>query len=235
MPRAREEWGARDGRCEPLTIRAWLSSPVAKLRRGEATIEGALQHAVVIAAAGRVPCEAFAGFPRELFADVPIPVADVVMHGAPIACASWPRWSQDARDRGIQFVHKPEAEQLGMRVVYITGGEAKPKRTEVETVAAAWLEWSLFADRERLTALLDGVRAVGKWRGSGLGAVSRWEVIPERDDYSLTRGGSPARALPVEDEAEAVERFPAGYVMEVATTRAPYWHQSTRRLVVCPP
>ncbi len=234
LSRAREAWLPRAGKAEPLVLRAWLSGPLATYRRGEATIEGPLQHAVVIAASGAHPGSAFAGFPDDAFADVPIPVADVVTpHGA-IACASWPRRSPDARETGLMLVHKPEAEQLASRVVYITGGEAKPKRAIVPTVAATWLEWDLLADRERLLALLPGVRALGKFRG-GLGSVDRWEVIPSRDDRSLVRDGSPARALPVADEAEAMERFAAGYVLDMQTTRAPYWHQSTRRLVACPP
>lgn len=234
LPRAREAWLPRAGKAEPLVLRAWLSEPLATYRRGEVTIEGPLQHAVVIAASGVHPGSAFAGFPGDLLADVPIPIVDAITPHGPIACASWARRSPDARETGLMHVHKPEAEQLGARVVYITGGEAKPKRAIVPTVAATWLEWGIVADRERLLALLPGVRALGKWRG-GLGSVSHWEVIPSREDYSLTRGGSPARALPVADEAEAMERFPTGYVLDMQTTRAPYWHQSTRRLVACPP
>lgn len=234
LPSARERWLPRHGHTRPLTLRAWLSAPVALPRVGAVCIEGVLQHAMVIAETGHLPGEVFACFPRHLFANLPVPIADVEMHGRAIACASWPRSSPDAHEALIMHTHKPEAEQLGLRKVYITGGEAKPKRVPVPTLAVTWMEWSLLADGARLTALLAGARALAKWRGA-LGSVDRWEVIGASEDYSLLRDGSPARVLPVLDEAEAMERFPRGYVLDEQNTRAPYWHRATRSLVACPP
>lgn len=230
---ARERWRARPDRVEPITLRAWLSAPVAMPRVGAVTIEGLLQCAMLTAETGMIPRDAI-GDHDGSFLDLPVPIADVEMHGRTIACASWPVWSPDARESLMMHTHKPEAEQLGMRKVYITGGEAKPKRVYVPTRAASWVEWSLVADRERLRALLDGCRALAKWRGA-LGSVDRWEVIGASVDHSLTRDGSPARSLPVLDEAEAIERFPRGYVLDECQTRAPYWHRATRALCACPP
>lgn len=234
LPAARDRWLPRPGHVTPLTLRAWLSAPVALPRVGAVCIEGVLQHAMVIAETGRLPGEVFAGFPRHLFANLPAPIADVEMHGRAIACASWPRSSPDAREALVMHTHKPEAEQLGLRKVYISMGETKPKRVPVPTLAVTWLEWSLLADLERLIELLPGARALAKWRGA-LGSVDRWEVLDASDDYSLLRDGSPARVLPVFDEAEAMERFPRGYVLDEQNTRAPYWHRATRSLVACPP
>ena len=228
---ARARWLPRSE--ESMLVRAWLSAPVALPRIGAVTLEGLLQSAVIVAETGALPGDAFAAHDGG-FVDLPVPIADVQMHGLAVACASWPTWSPDAREALVMHTHKPEAEQLCARKVYVTGGEAKPKRVPVPTMSAAYVEWCVRGDRARIIELLDGCRALSKWRGA-MGSVDRWEVMRVSLDLSLVRDGSPARPLPVADEAEAIERFPRGYVLDECQTRAPYWHRATRALCACPP
>lgn len=236
LARARERWGARPGRCEPVALRARLSSPIVRPRRGGVSVEGMLQHAVIVAETGEMPDTAFADWPRDLLCDVPVPVEDVEMLGRPIACASWPTFdAAGPREGVVMYTHKPELEGVAARKLMVAGGECKPKRVAVPTLAAATVTWHLRADVERLRALLAGCRSLSRWRGAGHGSVEAWEVLPSRDDWSLTRGGSPSRPLPIADLATAAERFPGGYDVDRQTTRAPYWHHASRCLVALPP
>ena len=231
---ARAAWACRPDRAEPLVVRVeWALGP-ALPRVQEVTLEGALQAAVVTWATNLPASEAFAGFPGDVMADLPIPLLDVEMHGARIACASWPRWSSDARDAVSSYVQKPAVEEMGQRKVNVVSGEAKPKRVHVPYRVAAWSDFDVVGDRERLVALCALVTGFGGRRGAGHGAPLRFTIAPSDADRSLVRDGSPARPLPVADEAEAVARFPRGYVLDECGTRAPYWHRASKRLCACP-
>lgn len=233
--RAREAWSCRPGRAEPLVVRVeWALAPVTP-RVQEITLEGALQAAAVTWATGLPASEAFAGFPGDVMADLPTPLLHVEMHGASIACAAWPRWSPDAREAVASYVHKPAVEEMGQRKVNVASGEAKPKRQHVAHRVAAWCDFDVVADRERLVALLARVTGFGGRRSAGHGSPLRFTVAPADADRSLVRDGAPARPLPIADEAEAVARFPRGYVLDECGTRAPYWHRASKRLCACPP
>lgn len=232
--RARAAWTCRPAHAEPLVVRVeWALGPV-RPRVQEITLEGALQAAVVTWATGLPASEAFVGFPGDVMADLPIPLLDVEMHGARIACASWPRWSSDAREAVSSYVHKPAVEEMGQRKVNVVSGEAKPKRQHVPFRVASWCDFDVVGDRERLVALARLVTGFGGRRSAGHGAPLRLTVAPSDADRSIVRDGSPARPLPVADEAEAVARFPRGYVLDECGTRAPYWHRASKRLCACP-
>lgn len=232
--RARATWACRPARAEPLVVRVEFVLGPARPRVQGITLEGALQAAVVTHATGVAPSDAFVGFDAETQADLPLPLRDVEMHGRPIACAAWPRWAPGTVEAVTSYVHKPEWEGIGSRKVGVASGEGKPKRQHVPYLAASWADFDVVGDRERLVALVAWMNGLGGRRSAGHGAILRAAVAPSDADRSLLRDGSPARALPVADEAEAVARFPRGYVLAECGTRAPYWHRGSKTLCACP-
>lgn len=230
LPAAREAWLPRLEHTRPLIVRAWLSSPLVRPRRGELALDALLGYAVVARASGELPCDAMAHVPSGLHVDIPVPIADDPETG--VACAAWPRHER-AREALTRYVRKPEVEGLPGRRVWVAGGECKPTRDDTPLRCAAWIEWDVVGDAERIEALLADCHALGGRRAAGHGAVLRWEVRDAGADHSLVRDGSPARPLPLQGDEDA--RFPGGWLLAEMSVRAPYWHRATRTLCAVPP
>lgn len=231
LPAAREAWLPRPEHTRPLVVRAWLSSPLVRQRRGEHALDALLGYAVVARAAGELPSDAMAHVPRDLHVDIPVPIADDLETG--VACASWPRMER-AREGLARYVRKPEVEQLGAKRVLVAGGSGKPTRDDTPLIVAAWLEWDVVGDAERIEALLADCIALGARRASGHGKLLHRATVRAADaDRSLVRDGSPARPVPIRGDEDA--RYPGGWVLAEMATRAPYWHRATRTLCAVPP
>ena len=231
LAEARERWGARPEHTRPLTVRVRLRSPLVRQRRGEHSLDGLLGFAVVAEVTGLRPDDAFAGVPRDLHVDIPIPIVDDPETG--VARASWPRFVGPVRAGVAMHVRKPEAEGLGGRKVFVAGGEAKPTRDTVPIVSVHAMEWDVVGDGERIRALLADRLGIGGRRGSGYGIAGAWEVLDAAEDHSLMRDGSPARPMPLRGDEDT--RYPGGWLLAEMATHAPYWHRATRQLCAVPP
>lgn len=238
LARARERWAARPEHVEPLTLRMWLAAPIAWDGYDGLTLEGALQCAVVVHETGRLPDDVFAGCPRDLSiadGDIAIPIADEVIHGHRVACASWARPSRDAVET-VRYRRKRARVDVmpGSGKLLIAGGPFKSLNVPVPTVTTIYLDFHVRADRERLESLLHTeALTLGRWRSAGLGVVRGTEVLSDPEDRSLTWRGTPQRSIPVRDAQDA-ERYAAPYDLRPATTRAPYWHRRSETLCVVP-
>lgn len=220
-------WRCRDA--APMVLRAWLSAPIAWDSWDGITVEGALQHAVVIRTAGRMPDDL--QWPSEGM-EIPIPVADVDIAGRPIACASWaqPAWLASEAHRWRR--KRARAESYALRSVVVGCGTYKALQIPTPTMVTPWLDFHLEADRALLTDLLRDVGAIGRARGGGLGVVEGWEMLPPMISVGplvrVVGDGpwlAPMRTLPVSPEhGWSDDAYVEGtFVRRVATTRAPYW------------
>ena len=223
---ARDAWGARTDRVEPLRVTAWMRSPVAFDRDAGLRLEGALSWVVVALVTGEPPPEAFAGVRRGEYVDIAVPIADVIVAGWRVAQCSDAVLAPVAAEVVRRRRKKPHPEAMALAKVQTTGGPWKALDIPVAAWASPVLTWYALADRERLEALLRETHALGRGRSGGLGDVEAWTV--ERDESAATRWSE--RPLPVATGA-SVE---AGRTLRTVGVRHPFWHPRVRTLAACP-
>lgn len=225
-------------RVENLRITGWFSasSPVVVDECCGLTIEGALQYLVVAIESRCMPDDAFAEVRQHV--EIPVPIADVEIEGRRIACASWGVLF-DATGGTRYRRRRTRAELMrtpgGKGVLGVTDGELKALNIPIATKHAAYVEFFVRGDKEKIAKLLSSVGVLGRDRGRGLGVVSEWEIEPVDADLSVwVDEWTPARSIPVSlDEQELWES--RNVAIEKQATRAPYWHHATRTLCLVPP
>lgn len=232
LDRARRVWSPDT--TEPLLLRAWLAAPVAYDGYDAITIDGALQSAVCLRETGRLPDDVYSECPLSASleeTDIQIPITDSVMSGIPIAHVSIGWFSPDATATKRQNWKRARAENYARDVVKTSEASTKTQMVLKQTVAAMHLDFYAQGDRAKLSELLTDVSHLGAGRSGGLGDLLGWEVLPapgawwfEGPDRRLMR------SLPADRDAAGA----TGYDERIATLRAPYWHQRTRRLCHVP-
>lgn len=223
---ARAQWLPREGHVEPLRVTAWMRSPVAFDRDDGLRLEGALGWVAVAMTTGLPPPEAFAGQSHQAFTDVPVPIADEVIHGWRIAMASDAVLPPVAVEVVRKRRKKTHAEALALNKVQTTGGPWKMLDIPVSAWASPVLEWFVMGDAERLEALLRELHGLGRGRSGGLGNVDAWSV--EVDERARTRW----RERPLPHHAGAT--YDDARVMRRCAVRAPFWHPHARTVAACP-
>jgi hypothetical protein len=209
---------------EPVTLRAWLWSPIAWDPYDGVTIEGAIQSAVILRETGRSPDDVFAGCPPTL-TEIPIPIVDVEIDGLPIAMVSWAQPDPEAVDAMRWRRKRARVEEYAIHRVTTSGGAYKSQNIPVPTMVTSYVDFHAFADRELLAELLPDTGAIGRSRAGGLGAVMGWELLPDPEERALSWGGRPMRTVPL--GAGVGELVEGSYEIRPATTRAPYWHRGS--------
>jgi len=223
LARAEDRWRPRMS--EPLRLRAWLTSSIAwDGYDGMTALEGALQTVVVWREAGRMPADVFAGC-GDAVVDIPIPIADVEIAGRRVACASWAVPPPIAVETLRYRRHRARVEAMRLHVVRINQGDYKSQNRPEATLTTPFVDIFVRGDRERLSALLADVGAIGRVRGIGFGTVLTWDIENDAEDRSLVWHGAPQRAIPIEHGGPYDPRnyAPGSYVERECGVRAPYW------------
>ena len=212
-------------RVDAITLRVWLSSPIAWDSYDGVTIEGALQCSVVMLETGLMPDDAFAGY-RGPKVDIPIPIADVELDGSKVALASWAHPAPVALEEVRWRRRRVRIDAMGgASAILLNSGPFKATQLPTPTMSTPYLDFYLDADVERLRVLLADLGAIGRARGGGLGTVLGCEILP-RSGEVLVRDGRLTRTVP---EGSVPNVDPSSYVARQATLRAPYWHRGTLR------
>lgn len=222
-------WSARPDRIAPLRVAAWMRAPVAFDRDDGLRLDGALSWVVVALTTGAPPPEAFAGVPKGVHVDIPVPIADEVIAGWRVAMCSDAELAPVAAEVVRRRRKKPHPEAMALSKVQTTGGPWKALDIPVSSWASPVLTWRLMGDAERLRGILAELHAIGRGRAGGLGHVEAWTI--DADETARERWRE--RALPVADAAEAARLYP-GRVVRETRVRLPYWHPRTRTLAACP-
>jgi len=207
---------------EPLTLRAWMASPIAWDSYQGLPCEGALQWSVVALASGQTPDEAFAGIPANEVVEIQIPIADAEMCGRRIAMASWAQPSPESIETLRYRRKRARAEEYGLSKVLTSGGPYKSLNIAVPTLTSAWVDFHVDGDRAKLTELLQHVTHIGRNRSGGLGHILGWEILDDPGHRSMLDRGRLMRTVPV---GCGLEPRPGTFTVRNATTRAPYWHR----------
>jgi hypothetical protein len=212
-------------RIDPITLRVWLSSPIAWDSYDGITLEGALQCSVVMLETGLTPDDAFAGY-RGPKIDIPIPVADAALSGEKVALASWAHPAPVALEEVRWRRRRVRIDAMGgSSLVRLNAGPFKATQLPTPTMSTPYLDFYMDADVERLRVLLADLGSIGRARGGGLGTVLGHEILPRSGDV-LVRGGRLTRTVP-EGSVSGVDL--SSYIARQATLRAPYWHRCTLR------
>lgn len=219
---------------DPLRVRVHLGSAVAfDTYHGLTALEGALQYAVVEMESGEVPSDAISALGEPY--DIPIPIADVEIHGRLIARCSHAQWPEHATEDRRPRRRRTDVDVIGGRTKVATnGGPFKSLDIPVATRLAGWVDFFVVGDRVKLEGLLCRLAGLGRDFARGLGTPVGFEVTPAVD-RALVHEGRPQRTIPITDPVEAGVLYdPTSYEIRQATTRAPYWLQRSRTLCVVP-
>lgn len=227
LDRARSRWAPRAP--EPLTVRVWLSSPVAWGEHG-VQLDGLLQRLVVERETGLPSDDVFAECPRGLNPEIQIPVADVEIAGLPIACASWGAPPPIAAESLRWRRKRARLDAMAGNRLTIAGGPYKSTNIPVQTLVTPWLDFHLVADRDRVRDLLSEATALGRGYSSGLGTILGIEYLPDPEQRALAWKGQPMRALPLGEGCPELD----DPVCMFTSTRAPYWAGKGRRVCAVP-
>lgn len=216
LDRARERWEPRDP--EPITVRVWLSSPIAWGERG-IQLDGLLQRLVVERETGLPSDDVFAECPRGTHVDIQIPVVDVTIAGLPIARCSWGVPAPIAAESLRWRRKRARLEAMAGNRLTIAGGPYKSTNIPVQTLVSPWMDFHLVGDRAAVRDLLADATGLGRGYSAGLGTILGIEYLPDPDDRSLVSNGKPMRAIPIGAGApHMVNPF-----CMLTSTRAPYW------------
>lgn len=214
---------------EPLRLRAWLLSPIAWDGYNGVTIEGALQSAVIWRETHRSPGDVFAGFDGAV--EIPIPIADVEIHGHTIACASWAVPPPIAFESVRWNRSRARPEQYAMNVVRIGQGPYKSSNIPFSTLTTPFLDFFVRGDLDLLSELLPDVSGLGRANGIGYGTVFCWDIAPDEADRSCAFERRPQRSLP---EAMGAAMEPDSFSARAAGLRAPYWVRHNQAPAIVP-
>lgn len=227
IERARERWVPRAPR--PFVARVWLSSPVAWSEYG-VQLDGLLQRLVVEMETGLPADDVFAECPRGEHVDIQIPVADVMIDGLPIACASWGTPPPVAAESIRWRRKRARLEAMSGNRLTIAGGPYKSTNIPVQTLVTPWLDFYLIADQEPVRDLLGEALGIGRGYSSGLGTILGVEYLPDPEERALVWQGRPMRSLPLGPGCPPL-RDP---ICAERSTRAPYWSKKGVRVCAVP-
>lgn len=111
--------------------------------------------------------------------------------------------------------------------VIIEQGRYKAYHSTLFYRSALWVEWYCVGDKQAIEPLLSIVTHLGKKAAQGWGRVSRWEIAPVADDYSVWYGDALMRGIPPQD---AGPTHPTG----VYGIRPSYWNRANQMLLALP-
>lgn len=97
--------------------------------------------------------------------------------------------------------------------------------------AALWVEWYCVGDRQAIGELLCCTTHLGKKTSQGWGRVSRWEIKPIPEDWSVWREGRLMRGIPPEDLSGS---FAADLRIANYGIRPSYWDRRNQTTLVMP-
>lgn len=220
-------------RVVPLRVRLYTETGIAyDAYYGLSALEGMLQFTVVEMESGESPTDAMEALGA--FYDIPIPIADEVVHGFPVARCSHAQWHgmafEDVRPRR----KRTEVEAIGRDKVLTKGGPFKDLDIRAPIRTSPWVDFFVVGDPDKLTALLSRCNGIGRDYARGLGRVSRFS-IDDADDRALVWERKPQRSIPVQSEHEASLLFdPSAHSVRFVTTRAPYWNKRSKTLCAVP-
>ena len=89
-------------------------------------------------------------------------------------------------------------ERRKMARLNVASGRYRGYHMPVFYRAACAVSWYVVGDGDRIMQLLSTLTHIGKKTSQGWGAVSRWEIKPWPEDWSLYRNGHVMRAIPAE-------------------------------------
>lgn len=148
---------------------------------------------------------------------------------------SWAQWSHGVE--GSDHWNKrfddryEEYLDLGRKSKVTTkSGRYKQYHMPIFYRACLWVEWYCIGDKAQLEYLLCTVTHIGKKRSQGWGRVSRWQIDPWPEDWSVWRSdGRLMRGIPLEDMPD---KKPVDLL--VYGIRPSYWKSSNQVPLVRP-
>lgn len=238
LPQAKQHWLPRPDHVAAYRVRVWFQSPIAYDPYYPLTLEGALQHEVILRTTGRLPDDVFADY-RGPLVDIPIPIVDVDRAGRKVAACSVAQLAPGAHE-SVRRKRKRGRYELyampgGRGLLKTSEGSMKSLDVPIQTRVSPYVDFFCVGDGQRLKSLLPTLYRLGRCRGGGLGAVVGCELDLATEDRSLTYRGAPQRILPVASGEDAAREFTAGsYEVRECGTRAPYWHRGSWTLAAVP-
>ena len=149
---------------------------------------------------------------------------------------SWASWSHDVEGRDYwnkRFdTSYASLVDFGNRrgKVIIEQGKYKAYHMPVFYRAALWVEWYAIGDKAEIEHLLSTVTHIGKKAAQGWGRVTRWDIEPLTEDWSVVRDGRLMRGVPIDDaQALGVEYDRAHYGI-----RPSYWKADNQMWLAVP-
>lgn len=165
---------------------------------------------------------------------VPIAITNKGKHTWHYLC-SWAQWSHDNEGRDYwnkRFDSKfADLIDFGNRRgnVIIGSGDHKAYHMPVFYRVALWVEWYCIGDKSAIEALLSTMTHIGKKGAQGWGRVSRWDVEPWPEDWSVWNGGKLMRGIPTEDAPPGMPYNIGNYGI-----RPSYWRRKNQMNLVLP-
>jgi CRISPR type IV-associated protein Csf3 len=222
----------------PLRVRAWLRSPV--VADQWLPLDGALFYQSARADLGeRVVTISGASLdpqPKgEAMRGGRLPLAYVHARDWYYKC-SWAGWGPHAD--GVDYWSKrfdnPLADLVDFRSkrgkIDTSAAEYKAYRMPLFYRSALWVEWYCVGDADRLAPLLHMITHLGKKTSQGYGRVSRWEIEPWPEDWSVWRDGKLMRGIP----RYHWPRERGVPVVGLYGIRPPYWDKRNQMELVMP-
>lgn len=118
----------------------------------------------------------------------------------------WMAEGSDYWNKRFDSVYADLVDFAGRRgKVVIEKGKYKAYHMPIFYYAALKIEWYCVGDRSRISALLSTMTHIGKKTVQGWGRVTRWEIEPWPDDWSVWRDGRLMRGVPFNDVLKARE------------------------------
>jgi hypothetical protein len=93
------------------------------------------------------------------------------------------------------------------------------------------IDWFCRGDRDKLEKYLSRVRYIGKKRSYGYGRIDQWEIAEFNRDWSLMRGESIARPVPLQLLPD--HQYEGNTIMKWGW-RSPYWLPENQEVCILP-
>jgi CRISPR type IV-associated protein Csf3 len=113
--------------------------------------------------------------------------------------------------------------------IIIENGRYKAYHMPLPTLVTDTIIWYAYGEAGPIASLLSGVTAIGKKRAYGNGAVVRWQIEEQSQDWSEWRAGQLMRPIPgpLFDQETATPLN-----LEYIAFRAPQWHPLNQMMCV---
>jgi len=148
---------------------------------------------------------------------------------------SWAQWSHDAEGRDYwnkrfdqQFAYLVDFEGRRGKVL-IEKGRYKAYHMPVFYHTALWVEWYCVGDKAEIEHLLSTVTHIGKKTSQGWGRISRWQIAPCAEDWSVWKDDKLMRGIPIEDTQDGEP-----FRLMLYGIRPSYWKSSNQQPLAMP-